>query len=112
MIVQDRLATQGGSWSQDVWVVTPPLPAAALAGSDFQLGLPGCDNRVAAVLADAGLRLANPCQKVVCRHLHLSDFRHHPVDGSKLYAPAHRVVPGPYEMVEPANLWRRLVGEL
>ena len=73
------------SWSprtdqQDAWVLPLPLPAA-LRGAcdrgdcDFQLGLLQADNRVAAILQDAGLRVSNPSLALVTRHLQLDTGR-------------------------------------
>jgi len=65
---------------QDAWVFESPLPAAlrnACAGEEcsFPLGLLQADNRLAAILGDAGLRVSNPSLALVSRHLQLDTGR-------------------------------------
>jgi hypothetical protein len=65
---------------QDAWVFESPLPAAlrdACAGEEcsFPLGLLQADNRLAAILGDAGLRVSNPSLALVSRHLQLDTER-------------------------------------
>ena len=57
---------------QDAWIYTPPLPSMEC---DFPLGLLRSDNRIAQVLEDEGLELANPALVVTARHLQLSQRR-------------------------------------
>ena len=56
---------------QDAWVTFPPLPAALLTGNKagFALGVLRCDNRLAAVLAECGMTVANPSLDIAARHL-------------------------------------------
>jgi hypothetical protein len=46
----------GGSWSQDAWALPVSgeyaIPTALIEQANFALGLPGCDNRIAALLGD------------------------------------------------------------
>ena len=58
--------------SQDAWIFEPPLPRIA---SDFFLGKPGCDNRLAYEVACAGLAVLNPSRSLRARHLHNSGIR-------------------------------------
>ena len=76
---------------QDVWIFKPPIKAF---NSDFELGRPGCDNRIAWEAKNAGFKVLNPCQIVSCRHLHIVNKRN--------YDPNQRI-PGPYEGVEFGN---------
>ena len=47
--------------SQDAWLFRAPLPSAVVEGSDFFLGLPRCDNRLAELFAsEGGLQVENP----------------------------------------------------
>lgn len=79
---------------QDVWMFRGPPPAI---DAPFTMGKPGCDNRIAYLLKEAGLRLRNPCLSVRCIHLHRSSVRRYArVPG--------QVVEGPYEMVYPEKL--------
>eukprot|EP00697_Spironema_sp_BW2_P001966 gnl/Spiro4/12637_TR6682_c0_g2_i1.p3 gnl/Spiro4/12637_TR6682_c0_g2~~gnl/Spiro4/12637_TR6682_c0_g2_i1.p3 ORF type:complete len:109 (+),score=0.73 gnl/Spiro4/12637_TR6682_c0_g2_i1:617-943(+) len=60
--------------SQDSWIFLAPLP---FVDCDFQLGKPGCDNRIAFEFQRAGLRVSNPCLSIVCKHLHASAIRNY-----------------------------------
>jgi hypothetical protein len=60
------------SCSQDAWVFDSPIRKFLCA---FQLGLLGCDNRLAWEANAAGLRLANPSRSVRANHLHSSGIR-------------------------------------
>lgn len=46
-----------------------PLPDSILSKCDFTFGHPGSDNRFAFELRQAGLRVTNPCFKIVANHL-------------------------------------------
>ncbi len=54
--------------SQDAWIFDAPIRRFR---SDFHLGLPGCDNRLAWEAKQVGLSLANPGRSVRANHLHL-----------------------------------------
>ena len=60
--------------SQDAWIFEPPLPAIACA---FELGTPGCDNRLAHEASRAGLRVLNPSRSLRSAHLHNSQVRNY-----------------------------------
>ncbi|CAM9445349.1 unnamed protein product [Phaeothamnion confervicola] len=57
--------------SQDAWIFRAPLPlpAMAAAAAEFPLGRPRCDNRLAAILMDAGLRVSSPSLSLVAHHV-------------------------------------------
>ena len=59
--------------SQDAWVFRGPILVSA--GCDFTPGLPGCDNRLACLLKEAGYHVLNPCLSVHVRHHHASGVR-------------------------------------
>ena len=46
--------------SQDAWVFTPPIVDEVLLQADFEMGLPRCDNRLAAIFRSAGYNVHNP----------------------------------------------------
>lgn len=46
--------------SQDAWIFTPPLDKGVIDMSDFEMGLPRCDNRIAAILRSNGYEVRNP----------------------------------------------------
>ena len=58
--------------SQDAWVFDAPIREFPC---DFHLGVPGCDNRLAAEAQQAGLKISNPARSVRACHLHLSGVR-------------------------------------
>jgi hypothetical protein len=61
-------------WSQDAWIFQAPAPEFP---SDWHLGLPGCENRLAYEAQAAGLSLVNPSRTIRANHLHLSQVRHY-----------------------------------
>ncbi len=73
-------------WSQDAWIFQTPLPSFP---SDWHLGLPGCENRLAYEAGAAGLALENPSRSVRMHHLHLSGVRHD--EGRRLTGPVREV---------------------
>ena len=60
--------------SQDVWIFKPPLPSIK---SDFLLGMPGCDNRIAYEIKAAGIEITNPCLSIKVAHVHKSKKRNY-----------------------------------
>ena len=58
--------------SQDAWIFRAPIRAFPC---DFQLGQPGCDNRLAWEAQQAGLQVSNPSRSVRAYHLHASGVR-------------------------------------
>jgi len=57
--------------SQDVWIFKTPLNLAEMF-TDFNLGVPGCDNRIAYEIIKAGYLLVNPGKIIKCYHLDLT----------------------------------------
>ena len=58
--------------SQDAWIFKAPIRPLEC---DFQLGQPGCDNRLAWEAQQAGLAVSNPSRSVRACHLHVSGVR-------------------------------------
>lgn len=82
--------------SQDAWIIGKrEIPVKLIMQSDFYLGLPGCDNRIAYVLHENGFNPYNPCKYIKCYHKHSSNIR--------TYNRAEKV-PGPYMMLEQLPL--------
>jgi hypothetical protein len=54
--------------SQDAWIFKPPVNIDSFF-SDFRLGIPGCDNRLAYELIKADYNVVNPSKIVKCYHL-------------------------------------------
>lgn len=95
------LRPRGGSvlfencWSQDAWIFQTPI---SIAKCDFPLGIVGCDNRIAALAAEARLHVSNPARTVHATHLHLSGIRN--------YAP-HVRIRGRYLAVQATELHKK-----
>lgn len=79
--------------SQDVWVFRYPLRPVK---GDFCTGIPGCDNRIAHEIKEAGYTVLNPSKTIVFHHLHNSGVRN--------YTAGKDAVPPPYHRVEPTQL--------
>ena len=52
-------STLGRIDSQDTWIFQSPVKVD-MKQADFELGRGGCDNRIARVLVDSGLKVSNP----------------------------------------------------
>jgi hypothetical protein len=82
--------------SQDAWIFEAPLPKFA---ANWYLGLPGCENRLAYEVAEAGVTLENPSHTVRALHLHLSHVRNY-VERQRLMGRGRVVhpswLPGPW----------------
>jgi hypothetical protein len=74
--------------SQDAWIFRAPIREFFC---DFQLGLLGCDNRLAWEAENAGLAISNPGRSLRAYHLHLSRVRRYN-EGQRVYGPI-RLVP-------------------
>jgi hypothetical protein len=62
-------------WTQDLWGLVQdgtPFPKQLLQEVAFELGQPGCDNKIAYVMHSYGYTLTNPCLKVETVHLQSS----------------------------------------
>jgi FkbM family methyltransferase len=80
--------------SQDVWIFEAPLPPMT---ATFPLGVPGCDNRIAAEATLVGMRVSNPSRTIVAHHLHRSDVRSYSeasrIHGHVRHVPASELAP-------------------
>lgn len=89
---RDGLST--ALFSQDVWAFQAPLEKD-LSHVAFNMGKPGCDNRIAWVAEKIwGLSVRNPSKAIITYHLHGSNYR--------TYTTAE-TIPGPYLMVPPTD---------
>ena len=80
-------------FSQDLWAFRgPPRPMG-----DFFFGLPGCDNRFAHELQQAGYTVTNPSRSIQTIHVHASNLR------TETNTRKHRVPP-PYLFISPTYL--------
>jgi len=60
------------AYSQDAWIFRTPIRHIQC---DFNLGVPGCDNRLAWEAQEAGLKVVNPSRSIRIYHLHGSGLR-------------------------------------
>ena len=77
--------------SQDVWAFKGSVKNVF---GNFNLGVPGCDNRIAFEIAKA-YRIKNPCYQIQCIHKHSSQERNY-----NLPKGVTRILP-PYKWVDP-----------
>lgn len=78
--------------SQDSWIFLSPIRPFP---SNWHLGVPGCDNKIAHEAFSAGMKVINPCLSVRANHLHAS--------GERNYTSSD-CVPGPYRVIQPCTL--------
>lgn len=81
--------------SQDAWIFRGWIKQGALDNAYFGPGIAGCDNRLAAVLHEAGYDVRNPSRTIKAHHLHNSGVRN--------YVPSEKVM-GEYFLIEPEYL--------
>lgn len=82
--------------SQDSWMVRGGVHAVM---GDFPLGIPRCDNRIAAEFERAGYQVLNPSFSIKSYHLHAGPPRLY--DATK----PNMVIAPPYKYVWPHNLF-------
>lgn len=80
--------------SQDVWVFEGFIKGV---NGDFRIGVPGCDNRIAEEIHQAGYEVINPCKSINCKHIHKGDPWY---EGQA----AEHKIPRPYRFVAPCEL--------
>jgi len=97
-------------WSQDAWVfrgsIVPNKYDTVKALNQnarmteiipFSLGIPGCDNKFAALLKEQGIKVTNPSKSIKAIHVHKE---------SKRYYPAYQILSGikPHGSVKQVEL--------
>ncbi|MDH4482518.1 MAG: exostosin family protein [Rhodoferax sp.] len=85
-------------WTQDTWGVVKAkdkLPAALFQEAAFELGQPGCDNKIAYVMHSYGYAVTNPCATVCTVHVQEDTARSYDAKMSKLI--------GLHAFVHPVN---------
>jgi hypothetical protein len=85
-------------WTQDTWGIVKGkevMQSALLQETSFELGQPGCDNKIAYVMSSYGYTVTNPCLKVVTIHLQAETNRNYDAKSSKLI--------GLHAFVHPTN---------
>ncbi len=79
-------------FSQDSWIFRSPIKIDER--SNFLMGKPGCDNRIAQIVHETGLDVRNPSKKIITYHYHQTNYR--------TYDNTH-LVPGPYLLIKSTN---------
>ena len=97
---EDFTLADNPSLTQDAWAFVPARATIVnkshlIHSSHIPLGYPGCENRMAAVAQEAGLRLINPCEYIHIHHIHR--------DQSRTYNEANRIL-GTYSFVHPGMI--------
>lgn len=89
--------------SQDAWVFNGRPDGI---DAPFAMGVPGCDNRLAYLIREAGYNVSNPSRTVRAMHLHGVQWRSylHDAEGHARGGEKKEVVPGPYAFVKPTYL--------
>lgn len=91
----DNKYTHHASWdSQDVWIFKGWIKDVV---SDFFMGKPGCDNRIAYEIMTAGYKVRNPSRSLKTYHLHLSQVHNYE-------RTSEHIVPNPYMLVPVTGL--------
>ena len=60
------------SESQDCWIFKGKIN---IINANIKIGIPGCDNRLAYEIKEAGYNLTNPSISIRAYHLHISEYR-------------------------------------
>jgi len=80
--------------SQDTWIYATPLKIPS--NSDFYLGIPGCDNRIAYEIDQQGYQVLNLPHDIITIHYHRDDFREY-------HGKSEQIKP-PWKVVYPTKL--------
>lgn len=75
--------------SQDVWIFNGTVKCN---GGNYNLGIPGCDNKIAFELKQSGYSVLNPSKSIHAIHLHNTNFRTYTPD-QRLKEPFHFIFP-------------------
>lgn len=81
--------------SQDVWIFRGNIPYIE---GNFNLGKPGCDNRIAHEINKASFKVRNPSLSIQAIHVHNSAIRNFDWNDNK-----DRIT-GPYQLVDPCTV--------
>jgi hypothetical protein len=82
--------------SQDSWIVRGSIRDVT---GDFPVGIPRCDNRIAAEFERAGYQVRNPSFSIRSFHVHAGNGRIYDA------TTPNRLIPPPYKYVWPHNLF-------
>lgn len=93
-------------WTQDSWIISrgkKPFVRGLLQETRFELGYPGCDNKIAYVMHSYGYIITNPPSKIRSVHLHAEVSRPYDSKGDKLIG-LHAFVYPTDSLATPAKL--------
>ena len=74
-------------WTQDTWALVKDhqdMPSALYQEAAFELGQPGCDNKIAYIMHSYGYRVTNPCGSIRSVHMQADVARGYDAKASKL----------------------------
>lgn len=81
-------------YSQDAWIFhsshLPIISGAFQQKLQFEMGVPGCDNRIAHLMFEMGLRIVNPMKAIHSYHLHSEGGRNY---GNKRIGGPYKHIP-------------------
>jgi len=87
--------------SQDAWIFYDEIDF--LLNEDFQMGIPGCDNRLAYELYKNNYNILNPSNTIKIYHYHISNIRRY-VDDNEIHEPFMNKesirINGPYYLLD------------
>lgn len=89
-----RLSFFNRNDSQDAWIFRGPIPYIE---GNFNLGKPGCDNRIAFEINKTGFKVRNPSFSIQAIHVHNSAVRNFDWNDT------NDRISGPYHLVDPCN---------
>jgi len=89
--------------SQDAWVF---LGKPTGIDAPFTMGVPGCDNRLAWLMKEAGYIVLNPSLTIRAYHLHNVQWRSYLSDPDSKARWGEKIerIPPPYHLVKPTHL--------
>lgn len=76
--------------AQDVWAFNGSVNCN---GGNYNLGIPGCDNRLAMELKESGYNVLNPSKSIHCIHLHNTNYRTYTPQTARVEEPYHFILP-------------------
>lgn len=77
--------------SQDAWIFKGEVPV--IEGATFTMGMAGCDNKIAYLLAHAGYNVINPSKTIQAIHYHVSKVRNYnPIEDRKIIQPPYKTI--------------------
>jgi hypothetical protein len=98
--ITDKITLLNRRDSQDCWIMNGNTYKTLRENKDkfdIQFGKPGCDNRIALLLEETGMKVSNPSFDIVTHHYHNTNVRNYT-------RKEEDVVKGPYRLLQPTGL--------